>query len=87
MTKAADTLRLSISGISRYLTNLEGRLGIRLVQRSTHRLTLTSEGEQFYENVCHVLASLREAEASVSAGVLAPTGRLRVGASLSFCLT
>ena len=86
MTKAAETLNLSISGVSRYLMNLETRLGVRLVQRSTRRLSLTSEGEQFYNDTRHVLANLQEAEASVSAGVLAPTGRLRIGASLSFCL-
>jgi DNA-binding transcriptional LysR family regulator len=86
MTKAAETLRLSISGVSRYLMNLESRLGVRLVQRSTRRLSLTSEGEQFYADARHVLSSLQEAESNVSAGVLAPTGRLRIGASLSFCL-
>lgn len=86
LTKAAETLRLSTSGVSRYLMNLESRLGVRLVHRSTRHLSLTSEGQQFYTDACHVLASLQEAEANISAGVLAPTGRLRVGASLSFCL-
>ena len=86
LTRAAETLGLSVSGVSRHLMKLESRLGVRLAQRSTRRLSLTREGQQFQASARSVLASLQEAEAEVSAGLLAPTGRRRVGASLSFCL-
>lgn len=86
LTKAAETLDVSISAVSRHLTNLESRLGVRLIQRSTRQLFLTSEGEQFCSDAREILANLREAEANVSAVALNPTGVLRVGASLSFCL-
>jgi DNA-binding transcriptional LysR family regulator len=86
LTKAAETLGLSISAVSRHLMSLESRLGVRLVQRSTRQLYLTSEGEQFCADAREILGNLQEAEANVSAVALNPTGVLRVGASLSFCL-
>ncbi|RWM94350.1 MAG: LysR family transcriptional regulator [Mesorhizobium sp.] len=86
LTRAGDTLGMSISSVSRYLMNLETRLGVRLVQRSTRRLSLTSEGEQFYGQAREIMHSLLDAEANVSAKAASPNGRLRVGASLSFSL-
>ncbi|WP_287303634.1 LysR family transcriptional regulator [Mesorhizobium sp.] len=86
MTKAADALDLSVSGVSRHLVNLETRLGARLVQRSTRRLSTTTEGQQLYLDARDILANWEEAEANVTARAHAPTGRLRVGASLSFSL-
>ena len=86
MTRAAVALNLSVSGVSRHLMNLETRLGARLVQPSTRQLSLTSEGEHLYADARDLLATWEEAEASVTARSHAPTGRLRVGASLSFCL-
>ncbi|WP_430512434.1 helix-turn-helix domain-containing protein [Pannonibacter phragmitetus] len=44
LTRAADALGLSVSGVSRHLTSLENRLGVRLVQRTTRQLFLTGEG-------------------------------------------
>ncbi|NHT78774.1 LysR family transcriptional regulator [Rhizobiaceae bacterium CRRU44] len=86
MTKAASTLGLSVSGISRHLVNLETRLGARLVQRSTRQLSLTSEGEALFADARDLLATWDAAEANVTARSHAPTGRLRIGASLSFSL-
>jgi DNA-binding transcriptional LysR family regulator len=86
ITRAADALNLSVSGVSRHLMNLEARLGARLVQRSTRQLSLTSEGEHLYADARDLLTTWEEAEASVTAHSHAPTGRLRVGASLSFSL-
>jgi DNA-binding transcriptional LysR family regulator len=77
---------MSVSGVSRYLMNLETRLNVRLVQRSTRQLSLTSEGEQFYTQAREIVNSLLDAEATISAGAANPNGRLRVGASLSFSL-
>lgn len=86
MTRAANALNLSVSGVSRHLMSLEARLGARLVQRSTRQLSLTSEGEHLYADARDLLATWEEAEASVTAYSHAPTGRLRIGASLSFSL-
>jgi DNA-binding transcriptional LysR family regulator len=86
MTKAANTLGVSVSSVSRQLMNLEARLGARLVQRSTRQLSLTSEGEQLYSAVKDLLANWEEAEANITTRAHTPTGRLKVGASLSFAL-
>lgn len=86
MTRAADVLGVSVSSVSRSLMGLEQRLGIRLMQRSTRKLSLTSEGEQFFINAKELMASWDEAEAAVASRAHAPTGRLRIGASLSFSL-
>lgn len=86
MTRAANTLDMSVSGVSRHLQNLEGRLGARLLHRSTRQLSLTSEGEQLFRDAKDLFTNWEEAEANVSAKAHAPTGRLRVGASLSFSL-
>ncbi len=86
MTRAADILGVSVSSVSRSLMGLEQRLGIRLMQRSTRKLSLTSEGEQFFVNAKELMASWDEAEAAVASRAHAPTGRLRIGASLSFSL-
>lgn len=84
LTRAADTLGMSVSGVSRHLTSLENRLGVRLVQRTTRQLYLTPEGESFAANARDILVNLREAEASISVVVAQPRGTLRIGASLSF---
>ena len=86
MTRAASALNLSVSGVSRHLMNLEARLGARLVQRSTRQLSLTSEGEALYADARDLLATWEAAEANVTARSHAPTGVLRIGASLSFSL-
>lgn len=86
LSRAADALGISVSGVSRHLASLENRLGVRLVQRTTRQLFLTPEGESFSANAREILATLREAEASVSMVVAQPRGTLRVGASLSFAL-
>jgi DNA-binding transcriptional LysR family regulator len=86
MTRAANALNLSVSGISRHLMNLEERLGARLVQRSTRQLSLTSEGEALYADARDLLTTWEAAEANVTARSHAPTGLLRIGASLSFSL-
>lgn len=86
MTKAADALEMSVSGVSRHLQNLEGRLGARLFHRSTRQLSLTAEGEQLFSHARDLFTAWEEAEANVSAKAHTPTGRLRVGASLSFAL-
>jgi DNA-binding transcriptional LysR family regulator len=80
---AARALRLTPSAVSKLIGRLEARLGTRLVQRSTRKLQLTTEGQQFYERCRRVLADIDDAERSVTAGAL-PRGRVVVNTSVSF---
>lgn len=84
MSRAAEALGLSNAAASRHLAALEERLGARLIQRSTRRLTLTEVGENFYRSCKSVLGDLKDAELAASATTLNPTGTLRITASLSF---
>ncbi|RYF77755.1 MAG: LysR family transcriptional regulator [Comamonadaceae bacterium] len=86
MSRAAEALGLSNAAASRHLAALEERLGARLIQRSTRRLTLTEVGENFYRSCKSVLADLNDAESAASATTLNPTGTLRISASLSFAV-
>lgn len=86
ISKAAQDLGISISAASRYLFNLEARLGVRLVQRSTRKLFVTEAGMEFQRRCRFLLAELKEAESSVRDITVQPSGLLRVTASLSFCL-
>jgi LysR family transcriptional regulator for bpeEF and oprC len=77
-TKAADSLQLSKTTVSDLVQSLETHLGVRLLQRTTRRVTVTPDGAAFYERSAHILADLDEAEASVMQARVAPKGRLRV---------
>ncbi|WP_085316181.1 LysR family transcriptional regulator [Derxia lacustris] len=70
--------------IGRRLDALEARLGVRLFQRTTRRLSLTAEGSAFLEDVQRVLADLEAVEAAVSAGGGRVGGHLRVTAPAGF---
>jgi len=82
--KAADELGLSPSGVSRIISRLEERLGARLVQRTTRKLSLTEAGAAFHARTVQILSDLAEAEAEVQATTLAPRGTLRVSAPVVF---
>lgn len=84
MSRAAQALGLSNAAASRHLVSLEGRIGARLIQRSTRGLTLTDVGRDFYQSCKGVLTDVRDAEAAASATQLDPAGTLRLSASLSF---
>lgn len=81
---AAEVLGLSKAAVSRHVAELEQRLGVRLLQRTTRRLSLTAEGEQFHARCKDLLATLDEAEAEVTARRGEPVGRIKVNAPLSF---
>jgi DNA-binding transcriptional LysR family regulator len=80
---AARMLCMTPSAVSKLVARLEARLGVHLVHRSTRKLQLTLEGQQFYERSVRVLADLDEAERSASADV-APRGRVTINTSVSF---
>ncbi|NYZ15044.1 LysR family transcriptional regulator [Azospirillum sp. RWY-5-1] len=85
-TAAADRLGLSKSVVSRRITELENRLGARLLNRTTRRLSLTEVGQAFYERCTRIIADLEEAEMAVADLHAAPRGRLKVNAPVSFGL-
>ena len=72
--------------IGRRLDALESRLGVRLVHRTTRQLTLTSEGQAFFEDCQRLLTELANAEAAVSLGGARASGHLRVSAPAGFGL-
>ena len=82
--KAAEALSLSKAAVSRYVADMETRLGVRLLHRTTRRLSLTDEGQMFYARSKELLAELEEAEAEVSSRSEAATGLLRVNAPFTF---
>ena len=84
MSRGAQALGMSNAAASRHLASLEGRIGARLIQRSTRGLTLTEVGRCFYQSCKGVLTDVRDAEAAASATQLDPAGTLRLSASLSF---
>ncbi len=71
------------SAVSKLVARLEARLATQLVHRSTRKLQLTPEGQNFYERSVRVLADIDEAERCAAAGA-APRGRVRVNANVPF---
>jgi DNA-binding transcriptional LysR family regulator len=83
-SEAARRLRSSKSLVSRQISDLEAHLGVRLLQRTTRSLTLTEEGRAYHDQVTRILGEIDEANAAVSQSTVAPRGRLRVSAPMSF---
>src|SRR5512139_2906121 len=81
-TGAAEQLGLPKSTVSRKLAQLEERLGVRLVQRTTRKLALTEIGEAYYERAARIVADLAAAEQVVMDMQATPRGRLRVTAPI-----
>ena len=80
---AARALALTPSAVSKLVTRLEARLGVRLLNRSTRQVQLTAEGSVFYERSVRVLADIADAERGAAAND-APRGRLSVNANVPF---
>ena len=83
-TAAARELGLSKSAVSKQVARLEGRLGTRLLQRTTRRLSPTEAGAVFHEGCQRALAEAAAAEAAVTHLAGAVRGRLRINAPMSF---
>jgi DNA-binding transcriptional LysR family regulator len=76
--KAAALIGLTDSGVSRAISRLETRLGVRLLDRTTRSVTLTDEGRRFYEEVKPHLNAIEDAVTVASGTVSAVRGRLRI---------
>jgi DNA-binding transcriptional LysR family regulator len=82
--RAAETLQQSKTAVSRLVGDLEARLGVRLLHRTTRRLSLTPEGEVFHERCRELLSIVDEAESQVTAHAGEAAGALRVNVPVSF---
>lgn len=83
---AAERLGLSPAMASKHVMHLENRLGARLLNRTTRRLSLTEAGRAYYDRCSLALNDLDEAAAAIGAAKTTPSGLLRVNALLSFGL-
>jgi DNA-binding transcriptional LysR family regulator len=81
---AARALKLTPSAVSKQVSRLEDRLGARLLNRTTRRLSLTEEGRAFHARCVQILAEIDEAETAVTELHAAPRGTLRVAAAVAF---
>ena len=77
-TKAAATLHMSKTSVTQLVQQLEARLRVRLLNRTTRKVNVTADGAAYYERVKRLLADMDDAETSLSSASMAPRGRLRV---------
>ena len=84
--RAAESLQVSKTAVSRLIGDLEARLGVRLLHRTTRRLSLTAEGKLFHARCKALTADVEEAEAEVTARAGEAVGQLRLNVPVSFGL-
>ena len=84
LTAAAEAMDVSQPSMVRVLAALERDLGVRLLQRTTRRQTLTDEGREYYEQGRRILGALDAAEAQLKSRRHEPAGRLRITSSVPF---
>jgi DNA-binding transcriptional LysR family regulator len=83
-TEAARKMNLSKSAVSKHVSALEARLGVRLLNRTTRRVSPTELGLAYYDRARSVLAEAREADSMMTAMQATPRGSLRVSAPVTF---
>jgi DNA-binding transcriptional LysR family regulator len=83
-TAAARALGVSKSAVSKRINQLEALLGIRLLHRTTRKLSLTEAGERYFEHAAHALAAASQAEDAVTELQGEPQGKLRISSPMSF---
>lgn len=77
-TRAADSLNMPNATLSKLVRELETHLGVRLLQRTTRRVTVTPEGRDYYEKTARILADLEEIDTSFDVARASPRGQLRI---------
>ncbi len=77
-TKAAGTLHMSRTTVTQLVQQLEARLRVKLLNRTTRQVNVTADGAAYYERVVRLLADIDDAETSLSSASASPRGRLRV---------
>ncbi|RAI42438.1 LysR family transcriptional regulator [Rhodoplanes roseus] len=83
---AAEDLGLTPSAVSKLVSRLEDRLGVRLLHRTTRRLALTPEGETYLVRARDILSAIDDAETEVARASTTPRGRLRLNTGSAFML-
>ncbi|MBV8399899.1 MAG: LysR family transcriptional regulator, partial [Acetobacteraceae bacterium] len=85
LTRAAETLGLTASAVSKAILRLEARLGVQLLLRDSRRLSLTDDGAVFLDRCKRILAEIEAAEDAIAdARGAMPRGRLRVSLPVAF---
>lgn len=84
LTRAAESLSMSLPAVVRQLAALEGSVGARLLNRTTRRLSLTDEGRTYLERVRRILGDLEEADQALVAEQAEPSGNLTITAPVLF---
>lgn len=77
-TKAAQTLHMSKTTVTQLVQQLEARLRVKLLHRTTRQVKVTAEGTLYYERVVRLLADLEDADTSLASATASPKGRLRI---------
>jgi DNA-binding transcriptional LysR family regulator len=84
LSGTARELNLTPSAVTKRLSSLEARLGVRLINRTTRKLSLTNEGELYLKSAKEISAKIYELEAALSMRKDSPSGLLKVNAPLGF---
>ncbi|MEO8407629.1 MAG: LysR family transcriptional regulator, partial [Oxalobacteraceae bacterium] len=82
--RAADVLDTSKAAVSRHLAELEQRLGVRLLNRTTRKLSLTDDGQSFYHRCTEIIAAVNNAEGELSFRSAEASGLLRISVPVTF---
>jgi len=86
LSTAAERMDIAKSAVSRRLSDLESRLGVQLLNRTTRKINLTDSGRQFYQRCLHILAELEESEQQITDVHADLRGTIRIAAPLSFAI-
>ena len=81
---AARELNITTPAVSKRLSQMEARLGVQLLNRTTRRISLTAEGEVYLAHARRILADIDDMERLISSSIAAPKGLLRINATLGF---
>src|SRR5688500_18889887 len=84
LSAAARELGVTTPAVSKHLAQMESRLGVSLVNRTTRRMSLTQEGELYLEHARRILGELDDLEELLGVAKATPKGLLRVNATLGF---
>lgn len=82
-TRAADSLQLPKATVTKHVQGLEARLRVKLLNRTTRRVTVTADGAAYYDRTVRLLADFDDIEASMGQARANPRGRLRVDVGTS----
>ena len=81
---AAREMNVTTPAVSKRLSQMEARLGVQLLNRTTRRISLTAEGELYLEHARRILTDIEDMERLISSAIAKPKGLLRVNATLGF---